>query len=434
MRLRHGESFPAQGTGTRGMSGGKAPAAAVWALGVTQIVGYGTLYYSYSMLSPAVAAELGWPEQWVFAVLSAALLASALLAPVAGHWADRVGAGRLMVPGSAAAAAALLLCALAPGRLGFAVGVLAMELASCFVLYATAFVALVQMGDRSAQRSITHLTLIAGFASTVFWPFTAFLKDYLGWREILVVFAALNLLVCLPLHAWLARRPLPVRTEPEDASPPTETVDAARVRTVWSPVFILMLAGFAFEGFILSAVLVQMVPLLAAVGLGVSGVFVATLFGPSQVASRLINMLFGGGLRQIWLALAATGSLAAGLAVLLLTAPSIVGAVSFAVLFGLGSGLMSIVGGTLPLELFGRAGYGGRVGWITAARQFSAAFAPFGFALMTAGLGVFPALWINVAVGAVGIVAFAVIAAMHAPSGKARPASTMQDGLGAELS
>jgi MFS family permease len=416
------------------MSGGKAPAAAVWALGVTQIVGYGTLYYSYSMLSPAVAAELGWPEQWVFAVLSAALLASALLAPVAGHWADRVGAARLMVPGSAAAAAALLLCALAPGRLGFVLGVLAMELASCFVLYATAFVALVQMGGHGAQRSITHLTLIAGFASTVFWPFTALLKDYLGWREILMVFAALNLLVCLPLHAWLARRRLPVRREPEEGGRPTETVDAARVRTAWSPVFILMLAGFALEGFILSAVLVQMVPLLTAVGLAASGVLVATLFGPSQVASRLINMLFGGGLRQIWLALAATGSLAAGLAVLLLTAPSIAGAVCFAVLFGLGSGLMSIVGGTLPLELFGRAGYGGRVGWIAAARQFSAAFAPFGFALMTAGLGVFPALWINVAVGAVGIVAFAGIAAMHAPSRKAVPAGALQDGLGAELS
>jgi MFS family permease len=225
------------------------------------------------------------------------------------------------------------------------------------------------------------------------------------------VFAALNLLVCLPLHAWVARLSLPVRKEPEEASQAMVGTVADRSRpSRWSPAFILMLAGFAFEGFILSAVLVQMVPLLAAVGLGASSVFVGTLFGPSQVASRLVNMLFGGGLRQTWLALGATGSLAAGLAVLLLTTPSIVGAVSFAILFGLGSGLMSIVGGTLPLELFGRAGYGGRVGWITAARQFSSAFAPFGFALMTAGLGVFPALWINVAVGTFGIVAFAAIA------------------------
>lgn len=62
----------------------KVPAAAIWGLGVTQIVGYGTLYYSYSMLAPAVAEELAWSQQWVFAVLSVALLASALLAPSPG--------------------------------------------------------------------------------------------------------------------------------------------------------------------------------------------------------------------------------------------------------------------------------------------------------------------------------------------------------------
>ena len=162
----------------------KVPASAIWALGATQIVGYGTLFYSYSILAPAVAAELAWSQQWVFAILSVSLLASAVLAPIAGRWADRFGAGTLLVPGSLAAAAALLLCALAPGRVGFAIGVLAMQLASCFVLYSTAFVAIVQLGGRDAQRSITHLTLIAGFASTLFWPLTTALHEHFGWREI----------------------------------------------------------------------------------------------------------------------------------------------------------------------------------------------------------------------------------------------------------
>ena len=346
----------------------------------------------------------------MFAILSASLLASAVLAPVAGHWADRFGAGRLLVPGSAAAAGALLLCALAPGRIGFAVGVLAMELASCFVLYSTAFVAIVQLGGRDAQRSITHLTLIAGFASTLFWPLTTALHEHFGWREIFAIFAVLNMALCLPIHIWLAR--LAQRTgEVSDEAPVLLPTSAAPLtRTSWSPVFVLMLAGFAVEGFVLSAVLVHMVPLTAAVGLGAAGVFVASLFGPAQVASRLINMLFGSGVPQTWLALGATGALAAGLAVLLVTAPSIPGAVLFAILFGFGSGLMSIVGGTLPLELFGRAGYGAHVGWITAARQFTSAFAPFGLTLMMAQVGVFPALWINVMVGLIGIAAFAGIA------------------------
>lgn len=430
MRLWDAKDSRCRGNGIGRVNTDKAPVSAILALGITQIIGYGTLYYSYSMLAPAIAAELAWSQQWVFAVLSVALLASALLAPFAGHWADRYGAGRLMVPGSAAAAAALMVCALAPGRIGFAAGVLAMELASCFVLYSTAFVALVQLVGRNAQRSIVHLTLIAGFASTLFWPLTAMLHEHLSWREVFAVFAALNLFVCLPIHAWLARRPRPVvKAQDEAAVEIAETEELGnRQRSGWSPIFLLVLAGFAIEGFVLSAVLVQMVPLLAAVGLGASSVFIGTLFGPSQVASRLINMLFGGALRQTWLALGATASLAAGLAVLLLTTPSMPGAIAFAILFGLGSGLMSIVGGTLPLELFGRVGYGGRVGWITAARQFSSALAPFGFALMTTGWGVFPALWINFVIGAVGIAAFAAIALIQSRSINSHPVA----GLGPE--
>ncbi len=392
----------------------KVPAQAIWALGATQIIGYGTLYYSYSMLTPAVAKDLAWAPEWVFAVLSIALLASAVLAPFAGHWADRFGAGRLMVPGSAAAAAALLLCASVPGRVGFTAGVLAMELASCFVLYSTAFVAIVQLGGSNAQRSITHLTLIAGFASTIFWPLTAFLHEYMSWRGILIVFAALNLLVCLPIHAWLARLAGPAHKKKVDETAPKRENLPDGMPPAGSTVFLLMLVGFAVEGFVLSAVLVQMVPLLVAVGIGTASVFVGTLFGPSQVASRLINMVFGAGVRQTTLALVSTLALAAALAVLVLTTPSVPGAVVFAILFGLGGGLMSIVGGTLPLELFGKQGYGARIGWMTAARQFSSALAPFGFALMTANVGVLAALWIDVAIGILGVGAFAAIALIQA--------------------
>ena len=129
-------------------------------------------------------------------------------------------------------------------------------------------------------------------------------------------------------------------------------------------------------------------------------------------------MLFGQGLTQTSLALGATAALAGGLAVLLLVAPSVPGAMLFAVLFGFGSGLMSIVGGTLPLELFGQKRYGSHVGWITAARQFSSAFAPFGISLMISGLGVFPALWLNVVVGLFGIAAFAAVALISRQSRK----------------
>lgn len=388
-----------------------APALAIWALGLTQIVGYGTLYYSFAILAPAMAAEFEWPEQWVFGALSAALLAGGLLAPMAGRLADRFGAGRVMTLGSLAVALALLVCGLAPERISFVLALISMELASCFVLYSTAFVAIVQIGSGNGQRSITHLTLIAGFASTLFWPLTAALHQHLTWREVYFVFAGLNLLLCVPIHGWIAvlsRRSAAVEhaTVPS-VSPLRPTIPLSRDR---SRAFLLMLAGFAAEGFVLSAILVHMVPLTSALGLGTAGLFVASLFGPAQVASRLINMVFGGRLAQTWLAVIAAALPACGVLVLIATTPWVPGAVAFAILFGLGAGLTSIVGGTLPLELFGRERYGSRLGWIAAARQFTSAFAPFVLALMMARTTVSTSLWVLVLTGAAGLAAFLMIA------------------------
>ncbi|MCX7304074.1 MAG: arsenite efflux MFS transporter ArsK [Hyphomicrobiales bacterium] len=388
-----------------------APAVAIWALGVTQIIGYGTLFYSFPVLAPAMSVELQLPQEWVFAALSAALFLGSLLAPVAGRWADRLGAARLMTAGSLAASLALAACALSPGRASFVGALVAMELASCFVLYGTAFATIVQIGAAGAQRSITHLTLIAGFASTLFWPLTSMLHAHLTWREVYLVFAATNLLVCLPIHAWLMGFARRRRSSLKDA--PSGTVvqqrDAARPKGA----FLIMLTGFAIEGFVLSAILLHMVPLLSALGFGTAGVMVSMLFGPSQVASRLVNMVFGGRLRQTHLAVIAASLLAGGLVVLTITSPAMPGVAVFVVLFGLGSGLASIVGGTLPLELFGHAGYGARVGWVTGARQFSSSFAPFAFAFMVAHWTTSGSLWVLATLGAAATATFVVIAFMH---------------------
>lgn len=386
---------------------------AIWALGLTQIIGYGTLYYSFSILAPAMAREFGLTEGWVFGGLSASLFAGSLFAPTAGRWADRFGAGRIMTIGSVAAAVALALCAVSPGRVTFVLALLAMELASSFVLYSAAFVAIVQIGVPRPQRSITHLTLIAGFASTLFWPLTSALHAHLTWREVYLLFAALNLGLCLPIHAWLMRLSRRHATAAPPERGPAHEAGAALDPRRGQAVFLLMLAGFASEGFVLSAILIHMVPLTAALGLGTAGLFVSTLFGPAQVASRLINMLFGGRLQQTHLAVIAASLLTAGLCTLLLTTPWLPGAFLFVLLFGLGSGLTSIVGGSLPLELFGRKGYGARLGWASAARQFTSAFAPFALAFMMARTSVANSLWVLVIVAASGVIAFSAIALLR---------------------
>lgn len=382
------------------------PAAAIAALGATQIVAYGTLYYSFGILAPDMGRDLGWAQEWVFGALSAALLAGGFAAPWFGRMIDRHGAGRVMSVGSLLAAAALLGCAAAPNGAVFVIALIGVELASNLVQYGAAFALLVQLHPQTAARSITYLTLIGGFASTVFWPITTALHRYLTWQEVYLVFAVLNLVVCLPLHWWLSASLARSRA----AATATPAPVAGRLPKEKRPMgFSLMVAGFALQSLVGSAILVHMVPLLSGLGLGASAAVVGTLFGPSQVVSRLINMGFGRNLSPATLAIVAATLMPLGVILLASSAPSVGGAMAFAVLFGLGNGLLSIVSGTLPLHLFGSDGYGSLQGKVNSTRLVVSAIAPFALAFGMMQIGVIPSLAVAALVGATAALAFALI-------------------------
>ena len=168
--------------------------------------------------------------------------------------------------------------------------------------------------------------------------------------------------------------------------------------------------GFALSGFALSAVLAQMVPLLTAVGLGASALLVSTLFGPAQVLVRFVNLIVGAARHPIGAALLALALLPLAIAALALGAPALVAAVLFAVMLGFGSGLKSIVQGSLPLALFGPGGYGARLGTMAAVRQVLASVAPFSLAFLIEALGVRPALWIVGGIGLLGLLCLLQVA------------------------
>ena len=385
----------------------RIPIAPIAALGVTQIIGYGTLYYSFSILASDMAAYFAWSTEWIFGALSAALLVGGLTAPWLGSLFDRWGAGRAMTLGSFVAAAALAACAMAPGKTAFVAALIAIEVAANVVQYGAAFALLVQLRPEVAQRSITYLTLIAGFASTIFWPLTSALHEHLSWQNVYLVFAAMNLLICMPLHAWLARGANARRAVDHSEAP-------LRMEGILAPPsrrlgFALMVAGFALQSLVSSAALVHMVPLLSALGLGATAAIVGTLFGPSQVLSRLINMLLGRDLQPLHLAKIAAALLPGGVLVLILTAPSVPGAMAFAVIFGMGNGLLSIVAGTLPLSLFGSEGYGRLQGRMMAARLITSAIAPFALALSMTWIGVIWSLAVTAGLGAIAVLAFLLI-------------------------
>jgi hypothetical protein len=302
--------------------------------------------------------------------------------------------------------------------MAFLAGVILVELASAFVLYSTAFAFLAQTTGSRAQRSITYLTLIAGFASTIFWPLTTWLLQATDWHQVYFLFAGLNLAVCLPLHLWLSRF---ARIA---AGRPPETVAAPMPISVENGnlVFVLKVLGFSLAGFVSAATLFHMVPMLGLLGLGTAGVWVASLLGPAQVASRLINMAFGQNLPATVLAVVSAVTMPLALGALALSAPSTTGAIAFAVVFGIGSGLFSIVSGTLPLAIFGKAGFGKRLGWIGMGRLGLSALAPFALSISLGTIGPERSLWVLAGAGTCCVAVFAEVRRRCCPSRSVMPA------------
>ena len=382
--------------------------AVVAALGLTQIIGYGTLYYSFSILAPGMATDVGLSREAVFGTFSAALLAGGLAAPFMGSWMDRFGAARMMALGSGLCSALLVACAWSPTAWFYIAAVIATQVACGLVTYQAAFAALVAYAPQSASRNITYLTLIAGFASSVFWPITTTLAAHFGWREIYLIFAGLNLILCLPAHLALARGGAgkgSLRSGPA-SHPPVEGVIAPDERR---RAMVVVSIAFALSGFALSSLLIHMVPMLGALGLGAAAVTVSALFGPSQVASRLVNMIFGARLSPIGLAMVSTALIAVGGVVLAITDGNLTGAVVFALCTGMGSGIGSIAQGAVPLYLFGSQGYGAIAGKMTSARLVASAAAPAVFAFAMERLGIPVSLLFNAGLGAFGMIGFALI-------------------------
>ncbi|MDQ0561697.1 putative MFS family arabinose efflux permease [Rhizobium mesoamericanum] len=374
------------------------------ALGLTQIIGYGTLYYSFSILAPGMAKDLGITLEQVFGVFSASLFVGGLSAPMIGRQMDRAGAATVLTVGSVLSALALALCAWSPSVAVFAFAIVLLEISSGMVQYQAALAALVESEPKTASRSITYLTLIGGFASTIFWPISSALMEYLSWREIYLAFAALNLLVCMPLHFWMMRKGRAAIAR--GATRKGERVIGAIPPEARRGAMIVVSAAFAILGFTLASILAHMVPMLWNLGLGTAAVVIGSLFGPAQVLSRLINMIFGTRLSPPMLAVISAALMVTGIVILGLSGSWLPGAVAFAICLGLGSGINSIAQGSLPLYLFGSDGYGAITGKMAAVRLAMGAAAPFVFAMAMEQIGIGLSLFATAALGAVGIAAF----------------------------
>ncbi|HJV71853.1 MFS transporter [Ideonella sp.] len=398
-------------------------AAVVAGLGTAQTLAWASSYYLPAVLAAPMARELGTGAPTVFAAFSGALVVSALVGPVAGRAIDRHGGRPLLIATSLLFAAALAALGLAASVATMAAAWALMGLAMGTGLYEAAFATLVRLYGHGSRNTITGITLIAGFASTVGWPLSAWMEAQAGWRGACFGWAALHLLIGLPLNAALPKAKAtgpetpgntgPAATDPADPSSPATT--AASVGR-WTGALLAFV--FAATWFISTAMAAHLPRMLQAAGASLAAaVGVGALIGPAQVAGRLLEFGFLRRVHPLLSARLAALAHPAGAATLLLAGP--VAAPVFAVLHGAGNGILTIAKGTLPLVLFGPQGYGARQGWLMLPARVAQAMAPFLFGLALDRLGA-PAMWLSAALGMAAFVALMAVKAQSTRAGMLR--------------
>jgi Major Facilitator Superfamily len=353
------------------------PWRAVLVLGVTQILAWGAIFYPPVLTVPLIAAERGWSLTFAMGGFSLALLTAGLASPRVGLLIDRHGGHRVMPVGSILAALGLVALVHAEHPTAYIGAWMVLGAAIAASLYDPAFSTLGRIFGAQARLPITALTLAGGFASTVSWPATHFLIATSGWRGTYLAYAALLAFVAAPLHAFaLPRTRAQAKVLP---SGPAQPPSAVLAPSGWS--FVLLAAAFAAYAFVPSGLSAHLLAIFARAGIDAGAVVtIGALFGPSQVAARICELVLGRRIHPLNVARFAVGMLLVACAMLALFGISVVVAAIFMVMFGITNGLITIARGAVPLALFGPAGYGHLMGRIGRASLAMQAIAPLALA------------------------------------------------------
>lgn len=337
------------------------------ALGIIEILAWGSSFYLPAVLAGPVVESTGWPLAGVVGGLTLGLLVAAFASPHVGVAIHRHGGRPVLALAALLLAAGLTTLALAPALPVYLAGWLLLGLGMACGLYDPAFATLGRLYGTAARPAIAALTLWGGFASTVCWPLSAFLVAHVGWRGACLAYVGLHLGVTLPLVLLVPKAPaLPAA---EDHQARTGPLSASERRA-----FLLFAGVLILGGAIMSLVSVHLLTLLQARGVALaSAVSYGALIGPAQVGARLVEMSFKGRHHPLWTLTAALVLVALGLALLALGLPWVGG---WLVLYGGGNGIYSIARGTVPLALFGPVRYPLVVGRLARPGLIAQALAP----------------------------------------------------------
>lgn len=353
-------------------------AVAVTALGITQITAWGTSYYCLGVLAGPIGRDMGWSRGFVFLGFTVSVLTMGIISSAVGRMIDRAGARVVMTIGSAIVALGLLLLSLVVAEWAYLAVWVLIGIGMRCCLYDAAFAALVQVTPRRGRTAISYLTLFGAFASSIFWVVGHYLDEAIGWRHTLLVFAALNVFLCLPLH-WLglARSDPPAKPLPSGAEAGAEAPSVVLEGSARTFAMCLFALVMSLNGFVFGVVSVQLVPLLEAAGLTAAvAVWMASMKGVAQFAGRVVEIVFGSNLTAMTVGRLAIAATPVSFALLYTSQGLVWVLLAFTLLMGAAQGVLTIVRGAVPLALFGPKGYGTVIGLIATPVLLVSAGAP----------------------------------------------------------
>lgn len=344
----------------------------VAALGIVQIFAWGSTFYLLGVLGKPIAADTGWPYDWVIGGVSIGLLIAGAVSPRVGHWIGERGGRPVMAAGAILLALGLFALGAAQNFVWYLVAWVLIGAGMGAALYDAAFSTLGGIYGSAARPTITSVTLFGGFASTVCWPLSAYLVEQVGWRGACFVYAAIQIGIALPLILFALPKGSAPRRD-ENGAP----MKAPRVKLERSemPLFALLAAVVTIGAATLSVVGMHLLTLLQARGLTLAAVVaLGAIIGPAQVGARVVEMVAGRHYHPIWTMVASAVLVAIGTGLLVTGWPVYELAVVF---YGAGNGIGSVARGTLPLALFGPARYAVLMGRLALPILMAMALSPF---------------------------------------------------------
>lgn len=368
-----------QGGGTPAHPGARRLIAV---LAITQTVGYGVLFYTFSVVLHPIAATLRTGTAAITGAYTASVLVAAAAAIPIGRYLDRRPGRGLMTAGSALGTLAVVALSQANAVWQVYAAFILIGLAGAAVLYEAAFTVVVhQLGAARRANAVLTITVVAGFASTIFIPTTGWLTAEHGWRTALLILAVLHGVITIPAHLLTIPATAP-GTASEHA--PHHHGHAPTRRALRDRGFWLLVVAFVAHGIAVSAVSVHLVGYLTTLGHPITvAAAIAGMLGALSVTGRIVTT----GLTRRRPVAAVTAAVfavqAVAAALLPVVGTTLGGAVLCVAAFGLGFGVGTIARPAILVERYGTTAYGAVSGTLTVPITVAKAAAPLAAATLT---------------------------------------------------